>query len=296
MTFEQIDYFISTVQSRTFFEAAESMHITQSALSKQIIKLERELHITLWDRTRRSAVLTPAGELFYREALKISRQFHQSLELMSGFQDQDKAVLRIGTLPFLSQYHLTSLLHSFSSDHPEIPFSIQEVEDQELVSGLREGRFDLVFIRKNLVDPKLHHFQLLSSDRLIAVLPSGHSLSHNPDITFSQLSREKLILMPPHTSIYKLCMQNFHNEGLNPHVLRTARVESIISAVEIGEGLSILAESSYQLFERFSLTAIPLKKECRLSIGIARNCSRIPNVSADIFTKYASDFFRQGLK
>ena len=59
MTFEQIDYFICAAQSRTFFEAAEAMHISQSALSKQIMKLEKELDLVLWDRSKRSAVLTP---------------------------------------------------------------------------------------------------------------------------------------------------------------------------------------------------------------------------------------------
>ena len=73
MTFEQIDYFICAAQSRTFFDAAEAMHISQSALSKQIMKLEKELDLVLWDRNKRSAVLTPAGEFFYKEALKISR-------------------------------------------------------------------------------------------------------------------------------------------------------------------------------------------------------------------------------
>ena len=79
MTLEQIDYFICTVQSRTFFDAAETMHISQSSLSKQIMKLEKELDLTLWDRSKRTAVLTPAGELFYKEPLKISRQYHRSM-------------------------------------------------------------------------------------------------------------------------------------------------------------------------------------------------------------------------
>ena len=61
MTFEQLDYFIAAVQCDTFLDAAETLHISQSALSKQIMKLEKELDIQLWDRSRRSAVLTEAG-------------------------------------------------------------------------------------------------------------------------------------------------------------------------------------------------------------------------------------------
>ncbi len=89
MTLEQIDYFICAAQSRTFFDAAETMHISQSSLSKQIMKLEKELELTLWDRSKRTAVLTPAGEFFYKEALKISRQYHRSMEAVSHFKDSE---------------------------------------------------------------------------------------------------------------------------------------------------------------------------------------------------------------
>lgn len=62
MTMEQIDFFLMTVRCDTFLEAAENLHIAQSTLSKQIQKLESELNLTLFDRTRRQAVLTPAGQ------------------------------------------------------------------------------------------------------------------------------------------------------------------------------------------------------------------------------------------
>lgn len=53
-----------------FFDAAETMHISQSSLSKQIMKLEKELDLTLWDRSKRTAVLTPAGEFFIKKHLR----------------------------------------------------------------------------------------------------------------------------------------------------------------------------------------------------------------------------------
>lgn len=174
MTLEQIDYFICTVQSRTFFDAAETMHISQSSLSKQIMKLEKELDLTLWDRSKRTAVLTPAGEFFYKEALKISRQYHRSMESVSHFKDCESQTLHIGTLPFLSQYHLTSVIHSFCAAHPELSFSLKEVEDQDLLSGLEKNLFDLIFVRKHMLDLKLYTFHVLTEDRLVAVLPKNH--------------------------------------------------------------------------------------------------------------------------
>lgn len=286
MTFEQIDYFICAAQSRTFFDAAETMHISQSALSKQIMKLERELDLTLWDRSKRNAVLTPAGEIFYKEALKISRQYHHSLEVMSNYKDSEKSSLHVGTLPFLSQYHLTSLIHSFCAKYPDLPFSLHEVEDQELLSGLENEIFDLIFVRKNMLDPALHTFHLLTEDRLVAVFPSGHFLASRPFVSLKELEGENFILMPPHTSIYRLCMHSFHDAGIHPHILRTARAESIVSAVEIGEGISLLTESSFRFFRQPSLASVPVNGLEKLSIGIAHKKNMALTASAECFLQF----------
>ena len=287
MTLEQIDYFICTVQSRTFFDAAENMHISQSSLSKQIMKLEKELDLTLWDRSKRTAVLTPAGEFFYKEALKISRQYHRSMESVSHFKDCESQTLHIGTLPFLSQYHLTSVIHhSFCAAHPELSFSLKEVEDQDLLSGLEKNLFDLIFVRKHMLDLKLYTFHVLTEDRLVAVLPKNHPSASKKTVSLTELKREIFILMPPHTSIYRFCMQSFHDAGIHPQILRTARAESIVSAVEIGEGISLLTESSFQLFRQPSLAAVPINGLEKLSVGVAHKKNMALTSSAECFLQY----------
>ncbi|MFR2692357.1 MAG: LysR family transcriptional regulator [Enterocloster bolteae] len=69
-------------------DAAETLHISQSALSKQIVKLEKELDIQLWDRSRRSAVLTEAGHMFYEEALNLSKEYRRTLFRISEFKEK----------------------------------------------------------------------------------------------------------------------------------------------------------------------------------------------------------------
>ena len=197
MTLEQIDYFICAAQSRTFFDAAEAMHISQSSLSKQIMKLEKELELTLWDRSKRTAVLTPEGEFFYKEALKISRQYHRSLEAVYHFKDSKLQALHIGTLPFLSQYHLTSVIHSFCDTHPELSFSLKEVEDEELLSGLEKDFFNLIFVRKHMIDPELYTFHALTADRLVAVFPEAHPSASKKSVSLSELKKESFMLPRP---------------------------------------------------------------------------------------------------
>ena len=128
MTFEQLDYFIAAVQCDTFLDAAETLHISQSALSKQIMKLEKELDIQLWDRSRRSAVLTEAGHMFYEEALNLSKEYRRTLFRISEFKEKAGQRLSIGTLPILSQYHLAAMLKELRNttccrDFPTTPMT-----------------------------------------------------------------------------------------------------------------------------------------------------------------------------
>ena len=75
MDFDQIRCFVAAVREPTFMDAAAALHITQSSLSKQIRKLENEISLSLFDRSRRKASLTPAGQVFYKEALDLLSQY-----------------------------------------------------------------------------------------------------------------------------------------------------------------------------------------------------------------------------
>ena len=93
MTFDQIQYFIAIAECNTYFDAAEELNISQSALSKQIIKLEKELGVALLDRSRRKASLTPAGETFYQanpDTVRTDRTFPSVHRIPSGHSSHSR--------------------------------------------------------------------------------------------------------------------------------------------------------------------------------------------------------------
>lgn len=269
MTFDQLDAFLAAVRSDTFFDAAESLHITQSALSKQILKLEKELDLYLFDRSGRSAVLTDAGRIFYEEAQGLSAQYHRALDRMQEFKTASRLSLRLGTLPVLSQYHLTGMLKDFSSSHPEIRLSMDELEEEDLTYGLKQGRFDLIIIRDLFLDQSEFQFYPLSSDRLVAVFPSDHPLAEEKTVSIEDIAGEPFVLMHPYTAIYRLCLSLFQDARIRPDIVRTARMESILSAVTLHEGISLFAEENFNLFRHDSLVSVPLEPSPVLKTGVA---------------------------
>lgn len=286
MTFEQLEYFIAVVRCDTFFDAAQTLHISQSALSKQIMKLEKELDIKLLDRSRRSASLTEAGTMFYQEALNLTREYRQALLRLRKFKEDSSLKLVIGTLPILSQYHLTAMLKNFADQNAHIRLSLEEVEEYDLLKGFSQGRYDLIITRSNMLDMDQYMFLPLAEDRLSAILPDNHPMAGQPSVSIHDIAHESFILMHPYTSIYKSCMELFHQNGIEPSLSRTARMESIISAVAVHEGVSLLPEGNFRLFQHSHITSVPVSPSQKLVIGVAGKKSAPASTAVSCFIRY----------
>ena len=274
MNFEQLTYFIAIVENDTYFNAAEYLHMSQSNLSKQIIKLENELAIDLFDRSYRSAVLTDAGRLFYNDALQLIDQYHKVLQHIDDYKKSNEQNLHIGTLPIQTQYNLTSIFNRFKNQNPNIHISIDEVEEYDLIIGLNQDKYDIIIARENMINSKQYDTYPIAEDELVVVLPSSHKLAAHSTLDFNLLSGENFILMNPYTSIYKLCIQQIKKYNIDANIVGTARTESIIGAVSFNEGISLLPKSNFEIFNHKNVVNIPFTNPIRLSVVIAKKNTR----------------------
>lgn len=288
MTFDQIRYFKAVVENTTFLNAAESLNISQSALSKQIINLEKELEVKLLDRSRRSSSLTDAGRAFYRHALKIGQDYEALISDLSAYRKEETSVLKIGTLPFLPQYNLTTRLKVFQEQFPGIQLILDEVEENQLKEGLDRASYDIVLTRASLTDNTRYENYPVAIDELVLVVPLSHPLSEKKQADLDHLYDESFILMNTYTAIYKICMELFKSRGLNPHVIRNARVESIISAVSIGEGISLLARSNLGVFHHDNIAAVSLSPRVSLPVVLTKLGRKETTAAMKAFIKFLS--------
>ena len=283
MTFEQLQCFIASVEEKTFLDAAHSLYISQSSLSKQIMKLEQELGVMLWDRSRRKAGLTEAGNIFYQDALILLKQYSQARNRRDRFRTESQLTLSVGTLPILTQYQLTPGFRDFQAAHPGIRLSLHEVEEPELMEGFEKGIYDLVIGREAMFYGANCQTQLIAGDQLAAVLDSSHPLAFRSSLCLEELKDEDFIFMNPYTSIYNLCVIRCREAGFSPRILRTARVESILSAVLIGEGISLLAGNSVRIFKPEHIAVIPLTPKIPLPVVLARHKERPVTRAMELF-------------
>lgn len=143
-TLKSFSYVIAVAETSNFSEAAEVLGIAQSALSRYILKLEKELGIELFDRTKLPIALTEAGRCYVemgRQILNINRQLEKRLEDIKLNKNME---IRIGTGPSRASVMMPLILRKFSALHPDVRILTEECRTAELAERLLNGKVDMI--------------------------------------------------------------------------------------------------------------------------------------------------------
>ncbi len=170
MNSRQLQYAILLSQVRNFSQAAEKLDISQPALSKQILALENELGIRLFDRNSNPLSLTAAGDYFIREAESLLYKEDQLLRSMERFRSGEAGELVIGITPFRSAYLIPRVVQQVRSRFPGIRIRLHEAGSDILRKEAAEGKYDFAVV--NLpVDDSVLEVRELEPDQLVLAVP-----------------------------------------------------------------------------------------------------------------------------
>ena len=200
-TIKQLEYFVCLAESTAFRRAAESLNISQPTLTAQIYNLEKTLNITLFERSRSGATLTPAG----RDLLGNARQV---IEEMSGLLDQAAAIsqgpggtFRIGVSPTVGPYLLPNILPELHQTYSSLKLYVRENMPKTLELDLLEGRLDLVLIPRPFSNPRLTT-EVLFHEPLQFVTPEDHPLAKLKKIKTHHLHGQNILTLVEEYSSY----------------------------------------------------------------------------------------------
>ena len=268
MTFEELYYFVVLVNEDNFLNASETLHISQSSLTKHIQKLEKELNISLFDRNSRKAIITEAGKYFYKEAVKLLKQKEKIIYNLKKYKESEE--IEVGVLPVFNQYNLNSIFKNFKEKYPHIKINFEEGEEESLKDGILNGKFDFI-IARDLSDKTIVKEAIIAHDILIVAVPENHILSKKKSLTFKDLKNESLFLMNKYTTVYQLIIKLFNKEKISPKISKTARAETIINCLSFENGIALLPYSSLKIFKNKNLKIIKLVPEIKIPIILMRN-------------------------
>jgi LysR family hydrogen peroxide-inducible transcriptional activator len=194
MTLQQLEYIVALDSYRNFVTAAEKCFITQPTLSMQVKKLEEEIGIQLFDRTKKPLIPTIAGETIIIKARQIIREVKQLKEYVSEEKESLKGTYRIGIIPTLAPYLLPLILPGFMNQNPETRLQIQEIQSKDIIDGLKMDTLDIGILSTPLFEKSLREIALFNEPFLL-YLPKHHPYKSADKMDARTITTENILLL-----------------------------------------------------------------------------------------------------
>lgn len=286
MELRQLRYLEAVTRHRHFTRAADELHVAQSALSQQVARLERELGMTLLQRTTRSVEMTDAGELVARRARAILAEADALRADVDALRGLTRGRVRIGALLFGGQLDIPVLLASFIDRYPDVDVGLREGTVQRMLEMLMTGSLDLTFALEPPAIPEGLERLPVSSEELAVAASPDHRLARRARLALTDLRDERLIMFERGASTRERVDAAFAAAGVAPHVALEANDLAFVRAlVARGIGLAIMPRSFADL-PGPPIAVRPLTPRLRMPVALWWRSGRHLSPAARAFVEF----------
>lgn len=268
MELRQIKYFCMVAKLKSFTRAAEQLHIAQSSISQAIHKLEQELEIQLFDRSKKKAVLTLEGQAFLVRMEKVLYEFDQAVEELKSFKNLEKGSIKVGIPPMIVSYLFPDIFSSFKKSYPELQLAaFEETSSLEAAAKLEMDELDLAIIILPENAASLDTLPI-TEEQLILCMNSHHPLRKQKTVSFDQLKNEKFILLKAGSYQHQMVVDQCLRHNFMPDIIFSSnQIKTIKNLIANGSGISLLMEMVVK--DDPQIAVIPLDIPIKFKIGLA---------------------------
>jgi DNA-binding transcriptional LysR family regulator len=244
MNLHHLRLFAAVVNHGGFTKAAESLRLSQPAISKSLNELERQLNLALIDRSGRSIKLTDAGQTLYaraRELFGVEWIAEQELRELRGLK---RGVLRIGASTTIATYMLPPFLGRFHLRHPRIRIRASSANTRTVLRMLLESRVDVALVEGPVSHSRVE-VQPWRDDELVVICRPDHELLLRGNVDVEMLVREQFIVREPGSGTRDVSARVLALHGARlTNTMRVGGTEAIKQAVAAGLGLAIVSRAA----------------------------------------------------
>ena len=267
ISIKELQTFVAIVQEKSFTKAAERTYQSQSAVSKQLKKLEIILGVELVERYEREISLTDFGDIFYQYAVVILENYNRAWETIQELQQLQGGYLDIGASTLPGEYILPAIIGKFKEHFPKINIRLQIAKTDEVITMLRTRAVNIAFIGNKITDHDIDikHF---IDDRLILV---GRNQVGEPTKPTLRKCIDSLIMREQGSGTRKVVEKHLadNNLALPSYSTELGSNRAILSAVMSGIGYAFLSEWVIQdALELGKIQPIMLGDKSRIKRGI----------------------------
>ncbi|MDH3325659.1 MAG: LysR family transcriptional regulator [Gammaproteobacteria bacterium] len=263
MDIASIRAFLAVADHASFSQAAESLKITQPAVSKRIAALELDLSEKLFDRIGRKVILTEAGNTILPKCRSILEMVEDTELSLSNLSGQVNGCLRLGTSHHIGLHHLPPVISAFTQKYPDVELDLHFMDSETVCEKISRGDLELGIVTLPLVPPENISCKILWVDKLNFVVSKQHKLAELENISINDLMKFNAILPNKDTYTRGIIENAFKQQNLIIKTsLSTNYLETIKMMVTVGLGWSILPETMHQEDLRIiNMPGIQLKRE-----------------------------------
>jgi LysR family hydrogen peroxide-inducible transcriptional activator len=282
MNIQQLEYVIAVDNFRHFAKAAEICHVTQPTLSMMIQKLEEELDVRIFDRSKHPVEPTTIGRQIIEQARISLRHFKQIREVIENEQNITTGSFKLGIIPTIASYLVPVLLNNHNTRYSDIDLTLKESTTNELIGELLNGTLDGGILAGPLNHPGLYEYPVYYEKFYAYVSPLDNTFNEK-EIDLNKLDISMVWLLENEHclrgQIERLCKLKKNSESDNPaHTVRyeSGSIDTLINVVDYNPGITIIPE----------MHAMGLNEEKQENLRVFKNLTAVREVSLVVSKEY----------
>ncbi|MBP2475796.1 DNA-binding transcriptional LysR family regulator [Crossiella equi] len=239
-------YFVAVAEELSFSRAADRLHVSQPALSKQIRLLERSLRSALLRRDRRTVALTAAGSALLPRAQRLLADWGEALGEVGRASAGERMVLSVGVHTNLAPGLFERVSQRFGELLPGWRIGVHRSDWDDPSAGVRDGTVDVALVWLPVADQDRYAYRVLLAEPRWVALPADHHLAERPEVPFTDLLGEPFVALPeaagPQRDFW-LALDARRDRPV-PVAATAANLAQVFAAVAAGHGVALVSGSS----------------------------------------------------
>ena len=243
---KQLKYLCAVAEHRHFSKAAAACHVTQSTLSVAIQDLESRLGVVVFERNKKTVLITPLGEKLLHQARGILGAVEDFVSLARANEGALSGEIRLGVIPTIGPFILPPILKNLRKSYPKLKLYLKEALSAQLLLQLQQGRLDLIMLAFPYAMPDMETVSLFR-DEFLLCLPPGHKLEKAKQVKQQQLRGESLLLLEEGHCLRDHALEACKLQSADTDlVYQGTSLHTLVQMVANGLGVTLLPEMAVQ--------------------------------------------------
>lgn len=242
MTFQQLEYIVAVDKYRHFVNAATACGVTQATLSSLIQKLEEEIDVIIFDRSKRPIEPTTLGKKIIAQANLILHNSKELRELVASERSEESGTLRLGIVPSVACYLYPTLVKLLRAEHPNIAIECYEEPADPLISKMQHSELDMAVLPSHTIEKSNLMGIELYTERFMAYVSASHRLSQQQWVRPEDLQDGEIWTLTEFHDRYPALINLTRQSPFHPSQIAAGSFATLLQMVDVGGGHTIIPQ------------------------------------------------------